>query len=90
MLSALLFELTKTTGRVELRGRVALCSQQPWLISGTLKENVIFGHPYDDKKFWHTLQVCGLMADLDQLPAAEETGIGEKGINISGGQKQGC
>eukprot|EP01051_Picozoa_sp_SAG22_P002272 SAG22_NODE_100_length_20558_cov_10.189305_7_plen_738_part_00 len=42
----------------------------------------------DSKKFWHTLEVCGLIADLDQLPAAEETGIGEKGINISGGQKQ--
>ena len=32
-------------------------------------------------------QSCCLLPDLEQLPAAEETGIGEKGINISGGQK---
>ena len=87
LLSSLLGELTKLTGRVELRGRVALCTQQPWLITGTLKENVIFGQAYDEAKFWSVMESCGLMPDLDQLPAAEETGIGEKGINISGGQK---
>jgi ATP-binding cassette subfamily C (CFTR/MRP) protein 1 len=50
----------------------------------TLKENVLFGQPYDDKKFWDVIESCGLAPDLDQLPAAEETGIGEKGINLSG------
>eukprot|EP01051_Picozoa_sp_SAG22_P002271 SAG22_NODE_100_length_20558_cov_10.189305_6_plen_336_part_00 len=48
LLAALLGELAKTVGKVALRGRVALCSQQPWLISGTLKENVIFGRAYDE------------------------------------------
>ena len=57
LLSALLGEMSKRAGRVELRGRVALCTQQPWLITGTLKENVLFGLPYDDDKFWRTLEV---------------------------------
>ena len=57
LLSALLGEMSKRAGRVELRGRVALCTQQPWLITGTLKENVLFGLPYDDEKFWRTLEV---------------------------------
>jgi ATP-binding cassette subfamily C (CFTR/MRP) protein 1 len=76
LISCLLGELTKLNGRVELRGRVALCTQQPWLITATLKENILFGQPFDSTKFWDVIESCCLGPDLDQLPAAEETGIG--------------
>ena len=84
LLAGLMGELRKLSGRIELRGRIAFCSQQPWLISGTLRENVLFGLPFEEEKFWGAIEACGLLQDLEQLPAGEETGIGEKGINISG------
>ena len=55
-----------------------------WLVSGTLRENVLYGQPFDKSRWEQTLAVCGLLPDLEQLPAGAQTVIGERGINISG------
>jgi ABC-type multidrug transport system fused ATPase/permease subunit len=53
-----------------------------------VRENVLFGRPYDQRRYEEAVQVCQLGPDLHALPAGDETEIGEKGINLSGGQKQ--
>ncbi|KAH3668586.1 hypothetical protein OGAPHI_002340 [Ogataea philodendri] len=67
---------------------VAYCSQTAWLLNTTIKENIMFGSPYDKKRFDAVIHSCGLTRDLEILDWAEETEIGEKGITLSGGQKQ--
>ena len=47
----------------------------------------MFGSKYDAKKYKRTIKLCELTRDLEILPAGDETEIGEKGINLSGGQK---
>lgn len=69
-------------------GSCAYVSQQAWIVNATLKENILFGNPFDAKRYYQALTVCNLKEDLNMLPGGDETEIGERGINLSGGQKQ--
>jgi ABC-type multidrug transport system fused ATPase/permease subunit len=76
-----------TDGHVGLRGDVGLAAQTPWIVNNTLRGNIIMGRPYDRARFDHAVATCALESDIDMLPAGIDTEIGEKGINLSGGQK---
>merc|ERR1719450_1625393 len=54
----------------------------------SLKNNILFGKPYNEKLYEKVIESCALKPDLLQLPGGDATEIGEKGINLSGGQKQ--
>ncbi|SNX85131.1 probable YBT1 - Vacuolar, ABC protein transporting bile acids [Melanopsichium pennsylvanicum] len=66
---------------------VAYCSQSPWLLGTTLKENVLFGSPYDERRYRAVIKACALEPDLKILEYGDETEVGEKGTSLSGGQK---
>lgn len=68
--------------------RIAYVSQEAFIINGSLKENLTFGGPENDKLLATALRVSCLESDLPQLPAGLFTEIGERGVNLSGGQKQ--
>ncbi|KAF1316153.1 Abc transporter c family member 5, partial [Globisporangium splendens] len=85
--SALLGEMEKTSGSVFLRGRVAYYSQQTWIQNMTIRENILFGKEYDERKYQKVLDACGLLPDLAGFPGGDATEIGQKGVNLSGGQK---
>jgi len=61
--------------------------QDPFIFSDTVKENITYGQPYDEDRFQETVRVCQLERDLEIMHFGADTIIGEKGINISGGQK---
>jgi ABC-type phosphate transport system ATPase subunit len=61
---------------------------QAWLMNGTLRDNIIFGLPFDPRKYERTIEACALSPDIAMLPAGDQTEIGESGVNLSGGQKQ--
>lgn len=50
-----------------------------WLLNDTLKNNILFGKRFDQKKYLKTIKLCELKQDIDILPAGDETEIGEKG-----------
>lgn len=85
--SALLGEMVKHNGAVFVGARVAYCSQQPWIQNLTVRDNILFGLLYDRNKYEKVLDACALTADLASLPAGDSTEIGERGMNLSGGQK---
>ncbi|POM77788.1 Multidrug resistance protein ABC Superfamily, partial [Phytophthora palmivora] len=85
--SALLGEMVKYHGTVFMGGSVAYCSQQPWIQNMTVRDNILFGLLYDRKKYEKVLDACSLTVDLQSLPAGDATEIGERGVNLSGGQK---
>jgi len=66
---------------------VSYCSQSPWVINDTLRGNVLFGRPFDEARYEKVVKACALTDDLAVLPAGDMTEIGERGINLSGGQK---
>ncbi|CAL1297888.1 unnamed protein product [Larinioides sclopetarius] len=88
LLSALLGDMVKWCGKVNVKGSVAYVPQQAWIQNATLRKNVLFTQPYDEKKYKTVLEACALAQDLEILPGGDMTEIGEKGINLSGGQKQ--
>lgn len=88
LLSAALGQMKIINGKVSRDGSCAYVSQQAWILNATLKENILFGEPFNAKRYFHTLHCCCLNDDIDLLPGGDETEIGERGINLSGGQKQ--
>ncbi|KAM8945709.1 ATP-binding cassette sub-family C member 3 [Pelodytes ibericus] len=88
LVSALLGEMEKIEGEVSIRGSVAYVPQQAWIQNSTLKDNILFGRPGNEKNYKKVLEACALVTDLEVLPGGDQTEIGEKGINLSGGQKQ--
>ncbi|XP_042871644.1 ATP-binding cassette sub-family C member 3-like [Penaeus japonicus] len=88
LISALLGEMRKTKGKVVVNGSVAYVSQQAWLQNATLRDNIIWSQPFDEKRYRQVVTACALQQDLDMLPGGDMTEVGEKGINLSGGQKQ--
>ncbi|KAI8898763.1 P-loop containing nucleoside triphosphate hydrolase protein [Globomyces pollinis-pini] len=88
LLSAILGDTYKIKGSVTVRGTVAYVAQTAWIMNCTLRDNILFGLPYDAAFYDATIEACGLIPDMKQLVAGDMTEIGERGINLSGGQKQ--
>ncbi|XP_041776524.1 multidrug resistance-associated protein 1-like isoform X3 [Anopheles merus] len=88
LISALLGEMEKISGHVNTDGSIAYVPQQAWIQNATLRDNILFGKAFDQRKYDNVIDCCALRPDLEMLPGGDSTEIGEKGINLSGGQKQ--
>ncbi|KAI7828580.1 ATP-binding cassette transporter 1, partial [Gamsiella multidivaricata] len=87
LISALCGDLERVSGEIRIRGSVAYVPQQAWIMNGTLRDNVLFGNSYDPVFYQKTIEACCLQQDFDMLLGGDQTEIGERGINLSGGQK---
>lgn len=65
---------------------IAYFPQQPWLFAGTVYENILFGLPYDEVRYREVIQTSCLASDLKYMEEGDETPVGERGLNLSGGQ----
>lgn len=72
---------------IQIGGSTAFCSQNPWIMNASVRENILFGHRYDEDYYNKTVDACQLLPDLEVLPDGDATQVGEKGITLSGGQK---
>ncbi|XP_053215010.1 multidrug resistance-associated protein 1-like, partial [Panonychus citri] len=88
LLSALLGDLHKKQGYVNVYGKVAYVPQSAWILNATVRENILFGSSFNQSKYDNVIDSCALTPDLKMLTGGDATEIGEKGINLSGGQKQ--
>ncbi|KAK6061915.1 ABC transporter transmembrane region, partial [Cooperia oncophora] len=88
LLQAILGEMNKISGSVNVSGSIAYVPQQAWIQNLSLRNNILFNRTYDRTFYEKVLDACALRQDLASLPAEDMTEIGEKGINLSGGQKQ--
>ncbi|KAJ4248426.1 hypothetical protein NW762_012763 [Fusarium torreyae] len=68
--------------------KLALVPQSAWLLSETVRENIVFGRPFDTAWYDEVLRRCCLQPDLEMLSDGDMTVVGEKGVSLSGGQKQ--
>jgi len=68
-------------------GYVSYCAQTPWVVNDTVRGNILFGREFDQERYDRVVEACALLDDLIVLPAGDMTEIGERGINLSGGQK---
>lgn len=87
LLLAILGEMSIEEGFAKKNGTVAYVEQEAWILPMTVKENICLDKPFDAEKFKAVIEACCLGKDLKLFPNREETILGEKGVNISGGQK---
>jgi ATP-binding cassette subfamily B protein len=68
--------------------RASYVPQVPGLFSDTLRENILLGHPADDRALRAAINDAALASDLAALPAGLDTVVGSRGVRLSGGQRQ--
>ena len=88
LLSCVLGEVPKISGTLKVCGTKAYVTQTPWIQSGKIEDNILFGKQMDRERYEKVLEACSLKKDLEILSFGDQTIIGERGINLSGGQKQ--
>ncbi|KYN18976.1 hypothetical protein ALC57_08649 [Trachymyrmex cornetzi] len=87
LLQAILQELPLTSGSIECRGRINYVSQQPWIFASSVKQNVLFGQTMDKSRYDEVIRVCQMESDINSFPHGDRTIVGERGMNLSGGQR---
>ena len=87
LLSAIAGEISDVSGTVTFPGTVVYVPQTPWIFSGTIRENIVFGGPYDESKYNNVIKACALKEDIQRFPESDQTVVGERGEVLSGGQK---
>ncbi|KAF7280544.1 hypothetical protein GWI33_005747 [Rhynchophorus ferrugineus] len=87
LLQVLLKELPINMGELQVPNNLSYASQEPWLFSSNIRQNILFGLPYHSKRYSEVVNVCALKRDFDELPYGDKTQVGERGAALSGGQR---
>lgn len=87
LLSTLLKELSIVEGTMNLQGKISYAPQEPWLFSGSIRQNILFGEEYDKRRYAEVVRVCALKSDFAMFQYGDKTLVGERGCSLSGGQK---
>ena len=61
-----------------LLNSVAYAAQSAWLLNATIRDNILFGEPYNEERYQRVIQACALVRDLNTLEGGDLTEIGEK------------
>ncbi|GMH15889.1 hypothetical protein Nepgr_017730 [Nepenthes gracilis] len=87
LLNSILGEMQVIQGWVRRNGTVAYVPQVPWILSGTIRENILFGMEYSSRRYTDVIHACALDVDISRMVGGDMAYIGEKGTNLSGGQR---
>lgn len=85
LLYSIMEETNLVNGTRKVNGSIAYVEQEPFIFSGTVKKNILFGKPYDKERFEKAVRAAELVRDIEIFAKGVETTIGERGINVSGG-----
>ena len=72
---------------IYINGRISYAAQIPWIQNDTIRNNILFSSEFKEEKYNNVLKLCELNEDLETFEGKDLTEIGEKGVNLSGGQK---
>ncbi|CZR43506.1 uncharacterized protein FPRO_07577 [Fusarium proliferatum ET1] len=88
LLSALAGDMRQTGGTLQFAADRAYCPQYAWIQNASVRDNITFGKPFNQKLYSDVVHACALLPDFELLPHGDSTEIGERGVTLSGGQKQ--
>ncbi|KAG1656067.1 Multidrug resistance-associated protein 4 [Nymphon striatum] len=87
LLKTVLREVVINKGEMVVSGKVAYFSQESWLYSDTIRNNIIFGRNFNEEQYSNIIDACALQKDFSNLPHDDRTSVGERGVRMSGGQR---
>ncbi|KAF5273655.1 hypothetical protein FQR65_LT04655 [Abscondita terminalis] len=83
----ILQELPLLEGSLNVNSALSYCSQEPWIFSASVRNNILFGNKFDEERYKKVIKCCALELDLKTFSYGDKTIVGERGALISGGQK---
>ncbi|KAG0242901.1 hypothetical protein BGW41_003301, partial [Actinomortierella wolfii] len=87
LLQAMVGNMPMQSGHLVRGAAMSFAPQQAWIQNATVRDNILFGLPYDQQRYTRTLRACQLEKDMASLAKGDLTELGERGVNLSGGQK---
>ena len=72
---------------IKTGGIIGYVRQNPWILNDTVRNNILFFKEMDEEKYNKIINLCELGQDIKLLSGGDMTEIGERGANLSGGQK---
>ena len=87
LLSTIAGEVPDISGTINYNGTLVYVPQIAWVFSGTIRENILFGEPYEELKYTRIIEACALTEDINRFPDCDQTVVGERGEVLSEGQR---
>uniref|UniRef100_A0A0E0A5Z0 ABC transmembrane type-1 domain-containing protein n=1 Tax=Oryza glumipatula TaxID=40148 RepID=A0A0E0A5Z0_9ORYZ len=87
LLNSIIGEIHVTSGSITSYGSIAYVPQVPWILSGSLRDNILLGEEFDPRRYEEVIHACTLDVDISAMVGGDMSHIGEKGLNLSGGQR---
>ncbi|KAF0901952.1 hypothetical protein E2562_011785 [Oryza meyeriana var. granulata] len=87
LLNSIIGEICVTSGSITSYGSIAYVPQVPWILSGSLRDNILLGKEFDPRRYEEVIHACTLDVDISAIAGGDMSHIGEKGLNLSGGQR---
>jgi hypothetical protein len=78
--------MSKKSSKVDEHGlmhSISYAAQSPWLRHQSIRDNILFGYPYDDERYKAVIECCALQTDLDILEDGDATEIGARYVHVS-------
>lgn len=75
--------MNRVSGKAVFGGRLGYCQQNAWIQNTTLRENILFGQPWDEHRYWQSVKDSSLLSDLEILPDGDLTEV-RSGKQFSG------
>lgn len=79
--------MDRISGKVTFAGSLGYCQQNAWIQNLTVRENILFGTPFEEDRYWRAVKAAALPSDLELFADGDNTELGERGVTLSGGQK---
>ena len=76
-----------SNSKMILNGEISYVNQQPWVMTDTVKNNILFNNEYNEDRYNKIVSVCELENDFNELANGDKTEINSSNANVSGGQK---
>ncbi|CAB9519042.1 Multiple drug resistance-associated protein-like transporter 1 [Seminavis robusta] len=88
-LQALVGELPPTSGKIiqQQSSTIAYTSQDPWIMNGSVRDNILMGLSQRDDWYEEVITACALEEDIARFAHGDQTLLGDKGVQCSGGQR---
>ncbi|CAG2101388.1 unnamed protein product [Medioppia subpectinata] len=87
LLMTILNELPVLSGSIETVGTMSYASQESWSFNTSVRNNILFGAEYNKTRYKRVVEVCALVRDFERFPFGDKSLVGERGVQLSGGQK---
>jgi ABC-type transport system involved in cytochrome bd biosynthesis fused ATPase/permease subunit len=77
--------MSKNASRIDEHGfmhAISYAAQSPWLRHQSIRDNILFGYPYDEERYSQVIECCALQTDLDILEDGDQTEIGARYVSF--------